>query len=176
MSSQDIYVNISELGLNTLPKDQWADGVQEDMIQRLTDYVKTAKRGDTISLQKRDDKYRNVWTYLWDGEKAVELDHSIDEYGAVSRTLKVTDTEFSPDWLSDEIKSRMVFKKENGQIFADFLISSIMWCCYVDNPEEVESIDDIATRKNAYFQLCEAECSVPSSPYRPHVMYLYFTQ
>ena len=186
MPSKDIYVNPIELGLNDLSEDQWEDSFQQQILERLTAYVDVAKPGDTISLQKRDDKYRNEWTYLWDGEKAIELDYSIDEYGALPHTFKVTDTEFSPDWwtdtiahnsifwLSDKIKKQMVFKKEDGQIFADFLIGSIMWRCYVDAPEEVESIDSLATREDIYFQMCESECCISSSPDKPYVMYMYF--
>lgn len=190
MPSQDIYVNPSELGLNELPEDQFDERVQEDILHKLTAFVKTAKRGDTISLQKAGEKYRNVWTFMWDGEKALKLDSIIDEYGVVPQSLKVTDTEFSPDWwvdtiehnsifwLSDEIKSRMVFKREGEQIFADFLIGETTWRCYVDYPEIVkpsENLETLANHKNAYFQMSEAECTVSSSPENPHVFYLHFT-
>ncbi len=188
MPSQDIYVNPCDLGLTGLPRDQWEDGVQEDILKRLTAHIKNARRGDTISLEKAPNKYRNDWTYMWDGEKAVPLDHILDEYGTVPPTFKVTDTEFSPDWwintithngifwLSDEIKSRMKFKEEEDQIVADFLIGDVPWRCYVDypdNPDMPENLEDLAMRENVYFQIYECECTVPSSSENPHVMYLY---
>ncbi len=187
MPSQNIYVNPSDLGLDGIPNDQWTEDVQEGILERLTTYVKNAKCGDTISLERSGEKYRNDWTYLWNGEKAIPLDYSIDEYGSVPRTFKVTDTDFSPDWwtetiahnsifwLSDEIKNRMVFKQEDVQIFADFLIGDTLWRCYVDNPEEVKCIDSLTTRKDIYFQICESECTFYSSPDKPNTIYLYFT-
>lgn len=196
MPSKYFVIEPTALGWVDLPQDQFGEGVQESAIEDLTDYVKECveagemniRRGDVIGLEPIDVKYRNDWTYVWDGEKVLELDSSIDEYGAVPKSLVVTDTEFTPTWwsgtiahngifwLSEDIKKRMVFKRGEvqgtQQIYADFTIGETPWRCYVDYIDWVgdDDLAGLAEHQGVYFETCESECTVRD---RENVMYLH---
>ncbi len=118
------------------------------------------KRGDILCLDSDEDRYRNTNCYIWDGEKAIELD-DVDEYGNVPPQFQITDTEFHPHywdsavahngifWLSTEILQRMKFtKSENGVISSSVLIGNKTWTCIVDYPRSVPRrfLDDLAMR------------------------------
>lgn len=104
MPSKDIVISPQEIGIKDFKKNDWTSGAEKKIIEKLTEYILENKenlniqRGDTVSLLKQQDKYRNEWTFMWDGEKVIELYSDYDEYGSVPPSIQVTDTEFSPDW------------------------------------------------------------------------------
>jgi hypothetical protein len=105
------------------------------------------KRGDLVSLQAKKNRFKNDWTFIWDGNQIVELEFDHDKCGHLPRQFEVSHTEFSPKWwinliennyifwLADEIKHSMTFKKVNGIIFSDVYIGKDkdkdMWRCFV---------------------------------------------
>ena len=135
---------IQELGLTD------DDHTVEDLNHKLKGWEKLSKlkRGDFLSLEPNEDRYRNEGLYIWDGKKAVELDDTIDEYGALPRSFMVSDTEFNPHywvqgmahngifWLAPEILQRMSFAKDShGTISSSVRIGDKTWTCIVDYPE-----------------------------------------
>ena len=47
------------------------------------------RRGDVVHVG--DDDYRNMGKYLWDGKKAIELDYTIDDYGALPSSFTLNE-------------------------------------------------------------------------------------
>lgn len=172
MPSVDHYVSFQALGYTpqeaasfTRNSDCLADG---DMLNRISRVpIENIRRGDTISLIPRDDKYRNDWTFIWDGEKAINLEYDIDDYGYVPREF-VVGNEFQPDhWtttiahngifhLSNETKAQMKFvPNEKGDMYCDVMIGGVQWRCYIEPMyHESQKSFDISS---AYFNLepCE---------------------
>lgn len=116
-------------------------------IEEISEWVKSnlveIKRGDMISLQEKKYRFKNDWTFIWNGDKIVELEFEHDKCGHLPREFKVSHTEFSPKWwinlidnnyifwLSDEIKYSMIFKRVNNIIFSDVCIGKESWRCFV---------------------------------------------
>lgn len=140
----------------------------QELLDRITGYFstkKTIKRGDVISLVRRDKKYRNDWTYMWDGTKAVELETEYDDYGHVPKEFMVGE-EFTPDhWvktithnqifhLSNEIKSQMTFlvDDENDVPYADVTIQGEHWRCYAHGYDN-ENFDEEVLFDTGYFSM-----------------------
>ena len=77
------------------------------------------KKGDTICFGGRS--YRNEGVWIWDGNKIINLDDSIDDYGSVPSLFKVGN-EFKPNhwidiidhnsiiWLEDELLEKIEIK------------------------------------------------------------------
>ncbi len=141
-------------------------GLDEETLEELNEAVASwskkseIKRGDILCLDTEEDRYRNDNCYIWDGEKAIELD-DVDEYGNVPPQFQITDTEFDPHywvsavahngifWLAPEIRQRMKFtKSENGVISSSVRIGDKTWTCIVDYPRGVPRrfLDDLAMR------------------------------
>lgn len=150
MPSKNHYISFKALGYPKRLEDD-KQYMNQDLLARITVncFTKKIKRGDTISLLKRNNKYRNDWTYIWDGEKAVELETDYDEYGHVPKQFLVGD-EFQPDhWenvimhnrifhLSDTLINQLNFVKSTNPryLYADFTIGRRKWRCYAkDKPE-----------------------------------------
>ena len=155
------------------------DHTVEDLNEKLKGWTKLSKlkRGDLLSLEPNKDRYRNEGLYIWDGEKAVELDDMIDEYGALPRSFMVSDKEFSPHywvqgmahngifWLAPEILQRMSFTKQaDGSISSPVPIGDKIWTCIVDYPEGlpeefVKNLPTLHTRigKELVLEIGEAE-------------------
>ncbi len=63
--------------------------------------INMLRRGDVIRMTR--DVYRNDATYIWDGEKALEMNSKIDEYGTIPTCFNVL-TEF-PITFWDKIRA-----------------------------------------------------------------------
>jgi len=86
------------------------------------------RKGDTICFGGR--VYRNDGVWIWDGNKIIELDNSIDDYGGVPRLFKVG-KDYKPNhwiniiehntiiWLEDELLEKI-------EIENDFIIEDDM--------------------------------------------------
>lgn len=169
MQSKNHFVSFKALGYSKQEKQDLIDTqdmvMNQEMLNRITVYCsikKNIKRGDTISLLRKNKKYRNDWTFMWDGREAVDLGTQYDEYGHVPRRFEVGD-EFQPNhWhltithnqifhLSDETKNQMKFvQDEHGYMYSDVVIGKILWRCYIDPDDETPF--DI---NRAYFSMDE---------------------
>ena len=119
----------------------------DNVIENITDWVKLnlpyINRGDLVSLQAKKHRFKNDWTFIWDGKQVVELEFEHDKCGHLPRQFQVSHTEFSPKWwinlidnnyifwLADEIKHTMTFEKINGVVFSDVCIGKAAWRCFV---------------------------------------------
>lgn len=163
MPSKNHYVSFKALGYPGKLEDSQQHG-NEELLTRISNHpFKKIKRGDTISLQRSNHKYRNDWTYMWDGTKAVELETEYDEYGHVPKQF-VVGKEFQPDhWkntiqhntifhLSNEITAWMNFEESDEGFFwyADVDIGGVKWRCYTQTMDDFD-IED------CYFSLDEGE-------------------
>lgn len=105
------------------------------------------RKGDTISLLKKEEKYLNNFTYIYDGKKVINLDIDLDSDGHLPNIFKVSDFEYTPDywkyvinsnsifWLDDQILDKMVFivqEKEKKYIYSNIIINGKNWRCYID--------------------------------------------
>lgn len=167
MTSKNHYVSFQKLRYLRKLNDDLQYGNQE-LLDRITDYFsgkKYMKRGDTISLVRRDKKYRNNWTYIWDGMKAIDLETEFDEYGHVPKEFKVGH-EFQPDhWvktiahnqifhLSNETKDQMVFVVDDTSDipFANVRIGGWEWRCYAHGYDD-ENFDEEVLFERGYFSM-----------------------
>ena len=60
------------------------------------------RRGDLIHLES-EGSYRNDGKYIYDGEKFIELEFDIDDYGAIPKEFKIMDEDltFNPNhWIN----------------------------------------------------------------------------
>lgn len=182
MSSKNHYISFTTLGYS---KNQENDLINtQDMImnQELLNRIsvhwnKDIKRGDTISVLPESEKYRNDWTFIWDGRKAVDLGTQYDEYGHVPSQFVVGD-KFQPDhWhstishnkifhLSDETKRQMKFMKDDhGRMYCHVLIGNTLWKCYISKDAEEKFDIDIA-----YFSMDEDdELGCPKNTFFAHM-------
>jgi len=152
MPSKNHYISFKALGYPKRLEDEQQHGNQE-LLNCITAkcFTKKIKRGDMISLLRKNNKYRNDWTYMWDGEKAVELETDYDEYGHVPKQFVVGD-EFQPDhWesviqhnrifhLSDTLINQLKFVKSRNPtyVYADFTIGRRKWRCYAEDEPEFD--------------------------------------
>ncbi len=152
MQAKNHYISFKALGYSKRLEDEKQYGNQE-LLSRITMRcrLKKIKRGDTISLLRRNNKYRNDWTYIWDGIKAIELETEYDEYGHVPKQFVAGD-EFQPDhWesviehnrifhLSDKLIDQMNFVRSANPryLYADFIIGRRKWRCYAENEPEFD--------------------------------------
>ena len=106
-----------------------SDKRDSSMLDKITNYVidnvPEIKRGDIVSVIPEDERYRNDGLFIWNGEKVIELDFSIDEYGSVPPEFIITYTEFSVDWWRGIIKHNGYIwpSKEIRKKFADAVLS-----------------------------------------------------
>lgn len=128
-----------------------------ELASRLTDYFDAnpdaaakLKRGDTISPIPKAERYRNTGVSIWNGEKVIPLDYSIDEYGSVPQEFKITDSEFSFTYWLDVIAHNSIiwpdmkdpeFHVEVGDdgdvvAWATVSIGAKKTIAHVDYPEE----------------------------------------
>ncbi len=113
------HISAADLGLTFDDEyDEYQDAkgtllAEEDIAALLTVAVRKQKmpikRGDLISLNLQDERYRNTDVFIYDGKKVIELDCDIDEYGAVPPCFEVTDTEFSPQYWRSKIAHNSIF-------------------------------------------------------------------
>jgi hypothetical protein len=75
--------------------------------QRLTKHViknsNNLRFGDTLVFCNPEHKYRNAATCVWNGKSIELLDHTIDEYGALPKSIKISDNKFGPRYWSNAI-------------------------------------------------------------------------
>jgi hypothetical protein len=150
MPAKNHYISFKALGYAKRLEDE-QQYANRELLTRITMrcHLKKIKRGDTISVLKKNNKYRNDWTYIWDGEKAVELETEYDEYGHVPKQFLVGD-EFQPDHWESVIEHNRIFHPNDNLInqlkfikstnprylYVDFTIGRRLWRCYAkDKPE-----------------------------------------
>lgn len=70
------------------------------------------KKGDIVGLLaqgEHPDCIRSEGCFIFDGSKVIPLDNSIDDYGAVPPSIKVSDTEFSITHWQDVVAHNNIF-------------------------------------------------------------------
>ena len=142
------------------------DDIEEGQILSLiTNQIRrtnhSIRRGDTISLVSKQKKYRNDFTQIWDGSKAINLSFQLDDSSLhVPSEFVVTHTDFAPDWwrnviahngifhLDRSIQDRMKFKQTAKGVYSIIRIGKKTWKCYWDDLDdyrgEKEDQDDVA--------------------------------
>jgi hypothetical protein len=105
--SQSIFINYEILGIETDKSGSYFIDESDENANIITNFILDnnilIKRGDVIDIIKEEDRYRNDGKLIWNGEKALFLETSIDEYGAVPKEFIVYEEEFSPDYWSSNI-------------------------------------------------------------------------
>lgn len=154
MQSKEYYISPKEVGFRATTDSAASDGLLEKINAYLLDRgpVDKLRRGDTVALFTRAERFRNEGVFVWNGQRVVDLDFSIDEYGSIPSDFRVSDTEFSPAYwrqtirfngyfhLSPEILRRFQFKavvkEEDVVIYATVQIGKEVWTAYLDSLEE----------------------------------------
>lgn len=173
MPANTIIVKPTTIGYFT--DELYANDCEErpENCELLTKYIREngilIRRGDVVSLLPQSKRYRNDFTYIWNGEKVIELDYTIDDYGSVPPEFVVTDTEFSPDYWIHAIAHNGIFHPDMLILFRDFAFhqdettgylnvrfGDTMWRCYIDDPYATISPFNMET---VYFDMnpCESE-------------------
>jgi hypothetical protein len=132
------------------------------------------KRGDTICFGGR--VYRNDGVWIWDGEKIIELETDIDDYGSVPNSFKVG-KEFHPNhwikiidhntiiWLEDDLFEKIEFDNftdhyenhiEHKTLNASIIIFDQKYIIdiiiYKYNDKSIQEIKDIIIKDKPCFQ------------------------
>jgi hypothetical protein len=109
----EYYIPPNEIGIEDIRRDETE---KEILLEKMTKYINkndmikhSIKKGDTVTLIKAYERYRNTHVYIYDGEKVIELEYDIDDYGHVPKQFVVSDSEFSPDYWVDVIDHNKIF-------------------------------------------------------------------
>ncbi len=96
-NNQARMINVPETifaweNINGINNPDLEDEDMELLNEKLLPYVigLDVKRGDIIHLES-DGDYRNDGKYIYDGEKIVQLDYDMDDYGAIPSNFKILD-------------------------------------------------------------------------------------
>ncbi len=114
MAASYFHIDYSTIGLTEDDlEDLCAPEYELEVASKLTTSVAERKlpikKGDVVGLHPYDDHYRNDGCFIFDGEQVIPLDSSIDEYGAVPPSFKVSDTEFSIHHWESVITHNSIF-------------------------------------------------------------------
>ena len=85
----------------------------------IKNYVNSIKRGDVVLLTKNG--IRNDGKFMWDGEKLVHLDYSLDEYGSVPAEFSFP--EFRPSYFVNSISHNNIIRlspDKNAELKTNF--------------------------------------------------------
>ncbi len=160
MPASYFHIEYSAVGITEDDLEEINDPYYElEIAPKLTTIVAERKlpikKGDIVGLFPLDDHYRNEGCFIFDGEQVIPLDSSIDEYGAVPSSFKVSDTEFSiHHWesvithnnifhLAQPIINRMyVYWNDSRKLYiANMRIGKTLYACIiVPSEEEIDAL------------------------------------
>lgn len=97
------------------------------------------RRGDTIDVIPKTERYKNILTSIWNGTEAIPLDDRLDDYGMLPTEFKIgSDNDFAIGWwdsvitnttfyLSLDILIGLIFHlNDNGHYIAS---ATLRWWC-----------------------------------------------
>lgn len=116
MSTSAAYFYIEPVAVNLTEEEiDNFDYNEEEVAALLTELVAerslAVRRGDIVSIQTDEERYRNSGCFVFDGSKVIPLgsEAEIDDYGYVPPSIQVSDTEFSITHWSDIVAHNSIF-------------------------------------------------------------------